>query len=65
MSRTSYKAFVFLAIILSLCAQSLSAQTSSALAVKVYDYPEKDGIEGMSDYDVLVRDASGGQWVEV
>ena len=65
MSRTSYKAFVFLAIILSLCAQSLSAQISSALAVKVYDYPEKDGIEGMSDYDVLVRDAGGDQWVEV
>lgn len=44
------------------CGIQINAQTASGAAIKVYDYPVKDGVEEMNDYEVSVREAEGGEW---
>ena len=48
--------------VLCACPLALYAQ---AHAVKSYDYPAKDGVEEMNDYEVSVRGAEGGEWVSL
>lgn len=53
-----------LTILCTICTLAM-AQNSATAPIKVYDYPEKDGIELMNDYEVHIRDAEGGEWLHV
>lgn len=54
-------------VILFLCVAQVSAltQSHSGSYIKMYEYPEKDGIEFMNDYEVHVRDLKGGEWLRL
>lgn len=53
-----------LTILCTICTLAL-AQKNNTDHIKAYDYPEKDGIELMNDYEVHIRDAEGGEWIRL